>query len=68
MALSVSNWVSTQVMRVMLSAFQKELEMMMRTSATDFGDPNFGDADADPGNGGGNAATANMVAGAASGV
>lgn len=32
MALSISNWVSTQVMRVMLSAFQKELEAMMRPS------------------------------------
>src|SRR4051812_32407191 len=30
MALSLSNWVSTQVMRVMLSAFQRELEEMMR--------------------------------------
>jgi hypothetical protein len=32
MALSISNWVSTQVMRVMLSAFQRELEAMMRPS------------------------------------
>jgi hypothetical protein len=32
MALSVSNWVSTKVMRAELSAFQRELEMMMRPS------------------------------------
>ncbi|KAH6681936.1 hypothetical protein B0J14DRAFT_695418 [Halenospora varia] len=31
MALSVSNWVSTKVMRAELSAFQKELEAMMRS-------------------------------------
>lgn len=33
MALSVSNWVSTQVMRVMLCAFQEELEAYMGSSA-----------------------------------
>ena len=32
MALSVSNWVSAQVMRAELSAFQRELEAMMRPS------------------------------------
>jgi len=32
MALSVSNWVSREVMRAELSAFQRELEMMMRPS------------------------------------
>jgi hypothetical protein len=32
MALSVSNWVSTKVMRAELSAFQSELEAMMRPS------------------------------------
>ena len=32
MALSLSNWISTQVMRAMLSAFQRELEAMMRPS------------------------------------
>jgi hypothetical protein len=33
MALSVSNWVSTKVMRAELSAFQRELEDMMRGGA-----------------------------------
>jgi len=33
MALSVSNWVSTKVMRAELSAFQRELEDMMRAGA-----------------------------------
>ena len=32
MALSVSNWISTQVMKIMLTAFQKELEAMMKPS------------------------------------
>lgn len=35
MALSVSNWVRTKVMRAELSAFQKELEAMMRSVPTD---------------------------------
>jgi len=35
MALSISNWVSTQVMRVMLGAFQRELEAMMRPALSD---------------------------------
>lgn len=30
MALTISNWVSTKVMRAELSAFQIELELMMR--------------------------------------
>jgi len=30
MALSISNWVSTKVMRAELTAFQVELEVMMR--------------------------------------
>jgi hypothetical protein len=32
MALSISNWVSMQVMRAELSAFQRDLEAMMRPS------------------------------------
>jgi hypothetical protein len=32
MALSISNWVSMQVMRAELSAFQQDLEAMMRPS------------------------------------
>ena len=32
MALSVSNWISAQVMRAELSAFQRELEALMRPS------------------------------------
>jgi hypothetical protein len=32
MALSVSNWISAQVMRAELSACQRELEAMMRPS------------------------------------
>jgi len=51
MALSVSNWISTQVMRVMLTAFQQELEAMMRPSemyavgATDGGENRGADGD-----------------------
>lgn len=51
MALSVSNWISTQVMRVMLTAFQQELEAMMRPSemyamaVTDDGENRSADGD-----------------------